>query len=334
MPRPPRDPYTRHCGKYYRHSYTKGKKSRYLCSRYLNDGAWTAWGSKSNKRCCGVLIVKKRGDGEEDLVYFEKDHECTDENEGEENVPTKVIVHVPDDRPPLTITNRCMPYYGLSDEKIKSLSKRLEDANGWEPLTGNTNRDRWYFPTLSDNKDLYGEIEQAMAWYVSQIQRRYPGLTIIKYGAIKSAPNAKSQYDGHLEKLHSDYPSIVNGRPSDLRPMSFIVGLDEFDFMWLPHHNAKRDDICTVTVTPGQMIAFTNNCLHAGGANRHSRPVIRIFGYACAFQEDIPLGRVYRYKWSSTNTNANIEEEKDITPTTNYVSTRGRMSKVPTKYQK
>jgi hypothetical protein len=64
--------------------------------RYLNDGIWTAKGSKSKKHCCGVLIVKTRGDGEEDLVYFEKAHECTDENEGEANVPTKVIVHEPD----------------------------------------------------------------------------------------------------------------------------------------------------------------------------------------------------------------------------------------------
>jgi hypothetical protein len=158
-------------------------------------------------------------------------------------------------------------------------------------------------------------------------------LTIVKYGAIKSAPNAQSQYDGHSQKLHSDYPTIVNGRTPNLRPISFIVGLDEFDFMWLPHRFAKRNEICTVTVTPGQMIAFTNSCLHSGGANRHSKPVIRIFGYVCAFQEDIPLGRVFRYKWSSTNADANIEEEKDTLPTTNYVNSRGRITKVPTTYQ-
>lgn len=331
MPRPPRDPYTRHCGKYYRFSYTRGNQTRYLCTRYLNDGVWTA--KLSNERCGGTLIVITRGDGEEDMVYLEEDHVCTNENDGKASGPTTVIVNEPDNRPPLTITNRCLPYYGLTDQKIKSLSQRLEDAKGWEPLTGNTNRDRWYFPTLSHNKQLYDEIRTAMAWYVSLIQSQYPGLTIVKYGAIKSAPNAQSQYDGHSQKLHSDYPTIVNGRTPNLRPISFIVGLDEFDFMWLPHRFATRNEICTVTVTPGQMIAFTNSCLHSGGANRHSKPVIRIFGYVCAFQEDIPLGRVFRYKWSSTNADANIEEEKDTLPTTNYVNSRGRITKVPTTYQ-
>ena len=62
------------------------------------------------------------------------------------------------------------------------MPRSLEDAKGWEPLTGNTNRDRWYFPTLSHNKQLYDEIRTAMAWYVSLIKSQYPGLTIVKYG--------------------------------------------------------------------------------------------------------------------------------------------------------
>jgi hypothetical protein len=110
MPRPPRDPYTRHCGKYYRFSYTRGNQTRYLCTRYLNDGVWTA--KLSNERCGGTLIVITRGDGEEDMVYLEEDHVCTNENEGKASGPTTVIVHEPDNRPPLTITNRCLPYYG------------------------------------------------------------------------------------------------------------------------------------------------------------------------------------------------------------------------------
>ena len=116
-----------------------------------------------------------------------------------------------------------------------------------------------------------------MAWYVSQIQRRYPGLTIVKYGAIKSAPNAKSQYDGHLQKLHSDYPSIVNGRPSDLRPMSFIVGLDEFDFMWLPHHNAKRDDINYVGSFSGAMMQTPSDA-SADEVNEGDLETARLYG--------------------------------------------------------
>ena len=104
MPRPPKDPYTRHCGKYYRFSYTRGNQTRYLCTRYLNDGVWTA--KLSTERCRGTLIVITRGDDEEDMVYLEEDHVCTNENEGKASGPTNVIVHEPDNRPPLTITNR------------------------------------------------------------------------------------------------------------------------------------------------------------------------------------------------------------------------------------
>jgi hypothetical protein len=112
----------------------------------------------SKEHCCGTLIVKKRGDGEEDMVYLEKDHVCTVESKGETMFQSQVIVHTPDNQSPLTIINHCLLYYGLTDQKFKSLSQKLEDAKGWEPLTSNTSIDCWYFPTLSDNKELYGEI--------------------------------------------------------------------------------------------------------------------------------------------------------------------------------
>jgi hypothetical protein len=128
------------------------------------DGIWMA--KLSNKHCCGTLIVKKRGDGEEDMVYLEKDHVCAVENKRKTIVQSQVIVHEPDNQSLLMIINRCLPYCGLTDQKIKSLSQKLEDAKGWEPLTGNTSNDHWYFPTLSDNKQLYGEIHNAMALVV------------------------------------------------------------------------------------------------------------------------------------------------------------------------
>ena len=65
--------------------------------------------------------------------------------------------------------------------------------------------------------------------------------------------------------------------------------------MYLPHRNASRDEIVTITVTPGQMIVFTNNCLHAGGSNKHNKIMIRVFGYMSAFVEDIPHGKVYPF---------------------------------------
>jgi len=94
-----------------------------------------------------------------------------------------------------------------------------------------------------------------------------------------------------------------------LRPLSFIIALDEFDFMYLPHRNAKRCDIITDTVRPGEMIVFTNSCLHAGGSNRHDKRSNRIFGYVCNNDSDIPVGKVFPHKWSSQDEDALIVED-------------------------
>ena len=122
----------------------------------------------------------------------------------------------------------------------------------------------WYYPELEKNIDLYTYIKNTVQWYLSEIKVKYPALNIIKLGLIRSAPHARSQYDGFSHRLHSDYPPNVNVLDLPLRPLSFIIALDGFDFMWLPHRMAKRCDIVTETVKQGQMILFSNNCLLAG----------------------------------------------------------------------
>lgn len=104
----------------------------------------------------------------------------------------------------------------------------------------------------------------------------------------------------------------MNALDLALRPLSFIIALDEFDFIWLPSQDAKRGDIVTETIRPGQMILFSNNCLHAGGSNRHNNISSRIFGYVCNNQSDIQDGKVWPYTWSSTNDNAVLVEVDGI----------------------
>jgi hypothetical protein len=203
-----------------------------------------------------------------------------------------------------------VPHCGLSNNIIDSIRGKIIEANNWTPLVGNTNNDRWYYPELEKNIDLYTYIKNTVKWYLSEIQVKYPALSIIKLGLIRSAPHARSQYDGFSHRLHSDYPPNVNVLDLPLRPLSFIIAfLDGFDFMWLPHRMAKRCDIVTETVRPGQMILFSNNCLHAGGSNKHNEYCFRIFGYICATESDIPLGKVFPYKWSSENEDAVVVED-------------------------
>ncbi len=43
-----------------------------------------------------------------------------------------------------------------------------------------------------------------------------------------SAPNALVQFEGHSERLHSDYTADVLEQPSNKKPISIIVAADPF----------------------------------------------------------------------------------------------------------
>ena len=307
------DPYTRFDGGFYRKSSTNDNTTGYLCKRYLNnEGDWTPSHSKQYKRCPGhLIVVKGGGDDGGDLVYFKSQHECYTNDIIQKSLGPRMVTGIPDTRPLLTKIVPNVPFCGLSNNIIDSLKNKLSEATGWSPLVGNTNYDRWYYPKLEKDIDLYKYIKNVVKWYLSEIKIKYPALNISSLGLIRSAPLARSQYDGFSHRLHSDYPPNVNVLDLPLRPLSFIIALDEFDFMWLPHRTAKRCDIVTETIKPGQMILFSNNCLHAGGANIHNKYCYRIFGYICANQFDITVGKVFPYKWSSQDDDAVIIEDDD-----------------------
>jgi hypothetical protein len=224
-----------------------------------------------------------------------------------------------------------VPFCGLCENSISLIKDKLLHAKGWDPLVGNNNSDRMYYPNLQKNVKLYKVIQDAVKWYLSEIKDKYPSLTISSLGLLKSAPNAQSQYDGCSQRLHSDYPSDVNLMDIQLRSLSFIIALDEFDFMWLPHCNAKRSQIQTEIIKPGQMIVFTNNCQHAGGSNRQNQWSFRIFGYVCSRPTDIPLGMVFPCKWSSTEDDAVVVEDSS-NERFNSESTSGRKRAIPDRY--
>ena len=318
------DKYTKWGGYRYRKSTTKDiSTGSYKCNRwYNNQGKWTAKHSKGLTRCRGHLIVKKAIDNKDDTVYLNKPHDC-DTNANEPlGFGSRLIIGQPDTRP--LLTKICPNEGGLSENKIACIKDKINNAKGWTPLVGNTHNDRWYYPNLQNNPDLYNYIKDAISWYLSEIKNKYPALKVISLGLIKSEANAQSQYDGFSKRLHSDYPSNLNALDLQLRPQSFIIALDVFNFMYLPHRDARRCDIITETVRPGQMILFTNNCLHAGGSNKNNNTSLRIFGYVCADKDDIPVGKVFPYKWNSPHKNAVVVEDDDIN---NIVSesTRGRL---------
>jgi hypothetical protein len=70
---------------------------------------------------------------------------------------------------------------------------------------------------------------------IDYVQVLYPSLVCVKLGALKTLPHCPSQYQGHNNKFHSDYLSNYPEITPAQRPVSVILALDQFDFMYLPH---------------------------------------------------------------------------------------------------
>jgi hypothetical protein len=77
-------------------------------------------------------------------------------------------------------------------------------------------------------------VEKAIEPYVQHVQVKYPALTHVTYGALRTFPHEKLQYPRHGYKLHSDYTVDCKDLPPSLCPISMIVSLDAFQILYLP----------------------------------------------------------------------------------------------------
>jgi hypothetical protein len=143
--------------------------------------------------------------------------------------------------------------------------------------------------------------------YYTYVQQIYPKLKHVKGGAILSAPNALAQIDGHNGKLHSDYTLNVLERPPDERPISIIVAVDPFELHYLPSQEMKRKDIKRLNVNQGEMVMFTNTCLHSGDTNKFDNYRLRLFGYMMSHEEDFTENKVMLYDWTDNLENVQIK---------------------------
>ncbi len=63
-----------------------------------------------------------------------------------------------------------------------------------------------------------------------------------------------------------------------------------------------------MTIFPGQMVMFLDDCLHSGGANKTNLTVYRLFAYLVSQPSDIPLNGVSTYEFSDSSGNAVISD--------------------------
>jgi hypothetical protein len=211
----------------------------------------------------------------------------------------------PDNRPPVTIFRDCEENRWMTDVDIDEM-KRLFKLKGkalFQPLVGGKGKHgkslRQFTPDLKMHNDVYSIVKKCIDPYIKYVQNTYPSLKEIKLAVLRSKPGAKSQYEGSMMRLHSDFCQNVNKRSPMMRPLSLMVAVDEFNFMYLPDRCASESDIITQNIIPRQAIAFTNHCLHAGGANDTGKYCYRLFAYMASSEGDIPQGMVFQYTWDS-----------------------------------
>jgi hypothetical protein len=176
----------------------------------------------------------------------------------------------------------------------------------WDELTGGG--DSCFFAKdLEKHPMIYDYVMTELRDYITYVEQIYPKLNHVKGGAILSAPNAPVQIDGHYGKLHSNYTADVLERPPDERPISIFLAVDPFRLQYLPSQEMKRKDIKRSNGNQGEMVMFTNTCLHSGDANESDNYRLRLFGYMVSHEEDFPKNKVMLYDWTDDTENAQIK---------------------------
>ena len=232
---------------------------------------------------------------------------------------------LPDTRTPFMIMDQPQNSFLTSKNTMHLIKLLSRNTSLWEPLIGGNEvvngkvmYTRWHAPELAENHPcIHLFVVEYMKDYIARVQDKYPALVHVRYGALKSASKAKSQYAGNMGTLHSDYLDEVQHRPPNERPVSVIVALDPFKFIYLPTREGKKSDLVELTIDSGKMIAFTSDCLHAGGENNLEKNVLQLFAYMVSNPDDFPKDQVRPTYWTSERSDATIsfdlpEENLDI----------------------
>ncbi len=131
--------------------------------------------------------------------------------------------------------------------------------------------------------------------FLNYIRIQNPSLQYWKVGVLHTAPRSPSQYGKMDWQLHSDYSEEVLLRPECKQPMSLIIALDNFEFVYELDNEEDEDEaeIKTMTVHGMQAIAVTNELFHAGGENKMDKTLYHLFVYIVSHHADFPNGTVF-----------------------------------------
>ena len=136
----------------------------------------------------------------------------------------------------------------IKEQDVAELQKMIESVGNCLFIrlvggrVGGGKSKRSFTQNLADFNILHNLVEKCMSPYISWVQQKLqPSLQHYKLAILRSDVGAGSQYEGCGGKLHSDFDDSVNKRPPQKRPISLLVALDEFEFMYL--HNRKVEHL-------------------------------------------------------------------------------------------
>ena len=69
----------------------------------------------------------------------------------------------------------------------------------------------------------------------------------------------------------------------------------------------KRKDIKRLHVNQGEMVMFTNTCLHSGNTNKSDEYRLRLFAYLVKHDKDFPKNEVMLYDWTDDMEDSQIK---------------------------
>ena len=191
-----------------------------------------------------------------------------------------------------------LPPACLRRDLIEDVRKDLHACTKWESISGGRRAgkiERRFLPSLETDASLAWLLEKVkivMEPYIALLHTLYPNIAFFKFGAILSEPGAESQYEGHGERVHGDFPDC-SFRPPGERPVSMLVALDRFRFLYLADPRDPDSKLIQALVESAHAAIFTSSCLHSGGANPEEYPCVRLFVYGVAHEEDFPRNRIW-----------------------------------------
>jgi hypothetical protein len=299
---------------YYCQSSYGGKRTYRCQSVCAEDGIWRIEPSAEKRGrfpgatfCKAKLVYLANPDGTQEFQVHQP-HICPAVKGAEpevDTVPRNEIIHGPEeemvvegrrsDADPRPYLETMSPSPDSVDDFVllQSVLVLLRAFSGWRFLSGGGGGDRFYARQESFSPALFAQVEKAMRPYVTWVQSKYPKLTYVRFGVLKTAAHGLSQFKYHRNRLHSDYDDSVYQLPFDERPVSLMVALDPFELMYLPDYRKSNSHIQTLQVQAFNGLCFTNRCLHSGGPNRTDRPVYRLFGYLVSRECDFPSNMIW-----------------------------------------